>query len=1656
MEQYALQFNYHDGHIDTEVCAEAGDSQTSLNIKRAVTSLFQTAVIQDSGSMSHHEVHVAPTIILGCYFTIKYLSHRTHTQFDVRVTRISHAKLFAQVDVFGRCPTDFIFHKEGDSLVVHKERNLARCSYRENIRQGPVSAIFDLNSDIQSSPLLSSYQNIEQRFKRGILNKASSVETYNLKPFSNGDIGAKTVVQTTLTLKSEKGDNPKAAVSQPKSLIFEAPHPTLKSSVDSIATALKAASAEEAGTVQQHAAEKFAELVQVLSFSNKNDILTVYQKVRAGAGFDKAQDKKILLDALFRTGSGEAAEVVVDLIKSRELSGVQALVFYASLALVDHVHLPSVSAVTSLLEQPDLPRLGYLGVGQVIGKYCQEHSCENVAEVKQAVHKIREKVGNGKAKTREQEDLIVSALKALGNTKFLDDATLVKLANIAEDKNVRNRVRVAAIEALPTRCTMKWKNILLKVMADCNEDSEIRIKSYLSMVACPCQHFASVLKDMLDKEEVIQVGSFIQSHLRNLRASADPSKANAKHHLDQIKPRTKFPEDFRKFSFNNELSYHMGGVGAGSVVESNVIYSQNSYVPRSVNLNLTAELFGRSFNFLELNTRIENLDRMIEHYFGPKGRFEQDDVNKMVEKGAQDVTDIAEYIKEKMNKIRGKREVKQGELDKFARGVKLRNNEVDQQLDLDLSVKLFGVEMYYLTHSGHAEEVTPKQLINKVFDSLNAGMSKLKKFDYNFKNHMQLLNAELVYPTNLGAPLTLSVLGTSVTLFKIYGKVDVPAIMENPDNAEYYFGIEPSASVQVTGSMVVKSFDVESGMKVVGTLHTDTACDFKLKMLNGKGIDFSIGTPLRKTKLAFVSSEILMSSGQKGNAYEAAKFGKNKVYSDCFDQVSTLVGVSVCGHVEFPYDSYETMQKRALFPLNGPSKFSATVDNLDYRYYRCKIFYDNKSPKSRSFELLIETPNSKTERRLSLTAEAGLEPNKHAKITLDSPFKKASAEAVLKDTPEEHTLMIKVNNDQQEYYARAGLMANGAKYKPILEYKMPEHIEKLSGVKTTQRGSHQQYNVDGVVELVDQDGGKKYVFDKVSLMADNRKIVGIDGYVLAAKKATDLDMNFSYGEESLALKLQGKSLGEHHFSLGLSAVPSRDPSVGFDLSWEYRKDQHELDNKLVFVHGPDLKSKVNRFTLEQHMISKLNQGGGDLVFGGSNKISYPALKLVFDVDGKITAESIEGDIDIVYDKFKFGTELSAKCNMVKPGDYEVDFEAELLQNSIKVKSKRAVIDTHKSKYKNSIELSPGGKYEAEAIITSHGDNNKLNFELDGSLNLNGKKIKSVGALNVEPANINSHAVISVNDVKYVNFLLKLRKGANPYGNLVLNLKNYLSVDGEMAMQNDKGNAHFNIDLPRINRKIKGTGDLVVTGTLHTGNFEILLDASKDPSKFIKFRTVTDLKKNTIDSKNVLEVSNHKVELNGKGKYEGTMVEGELDVDVDITLPSGRYIVYKLKRTSTKKEDNKYDIHGEALIEDHSTKGGKSMKITYVADAHDVNYKTYAFRTNGKLQVVDYNGNIKEFEIHSKNFPGVDGHKILYEIALSSLGAHPWNLQYKIKELDSGEYSEYVAASYDKFQLKVSKSHVSFPRRMQVRCSKRVETAGIEFNQLNFKVAYSER
>ncbi|KAK0091317.1 hypothetical protein PV326_003399, partial [Microctonus aethiopoides] len=1540
VEKYALQFNYHDGHIDTNICAEKDDSQASLNIKRAIISLFQSAVFEDNGVTTHYET-----------------------------------------DIFGSCPTEFEYRKEGDNLTVRKSRNLARCSHRESMKHGLIHAIYDDSSEIKSSPVLNSQQQINQIFTKGILNNAKSTETYYYRPFANGDAGAKTVVQSSLTFKSEKADAANAApVSLSKSLVFDPPHPvTESSSSEAIVNALKAVK-DQSGpdAVKDEAAEKFGYLVKILKRSNKNDIQSVYRKVKSGAnGFDKNSDKKILLDALYRTGSGDAAEVIAGLIKNKEIIGMQALGFYASLALMNHATLSSVTAVTSLLDQPNLPRIGYLGIGRVIGKYCQQHKCDGVPEISAAITKIFEKVGNGKSANREQENISIAALKAIHNAGYINEEIIKNIVAIANDKTVSNRVRVAAIESLSTKCSMEWKKPIIKIFGDQEEDSEIRIKAYLSLVECSCPHVANAIKKVIDVENINQVGSFVTSHLRNLRATTDPSKQYMKNQLSEVKPIKKFPEDFRKFSFNNEFSYNIDSLGIGSSVEQNVIYSQKSFVPRSVSLNLTTELFGRSFNFLEIDARAENLDRLIEHYFGPKGVIKRQAISALLLNSKEGASDVYDHLKERVEKIRrGRRStIKQADLDKFAKTIKSKDTEVDDDLDIDLSLRLFGVELAYVDlRESSTGNSNPKLAIDRIFDFIDRSFKQMKAFDYNTAKHIHFIDVDLVYPTGLGFPLSVGVEGNGVVHIKANGKLDMPAIMNDPNNAAIKIGLEPSANIAIIASLTVDTFGIESGLKVISRLHTATGSDLSILVLDGKGIDINLGIPKKKQEIISVSSQVLLING-KDNVREP-KFPKGKERSDCFDQFSTALGITVCGHFAYPYNSIEATQKTPIFPLNGPSKFAITIENNDATSFHFRTYYDTSIENQQSLEATFDTPNSRTNRKVALRIEGVNKPTeKYIKATFNSPLKNLDGKVLLENTEQKKVVTVSLNHDKDEYLGSIGLVANGNKYKPILEYKVPDHIEKLSGKGTKGGGGKPIYKIDGDIEVNDQDGGKKYKFDKVTLVASGKKLVSFD---------------VSHNEESLAVKFDGKK-SPSGFDINASLIPSKDPSIGFKTIWHYDLTNNLIDHSFVFIYGADLESKDKRLTITDRLSYKKHDHPNNpyeyfSALNSKSEITWPAQELTASSEIEFSLNSFETDFDIKYGKFKIGSEFEVKTEENMPQNWEFGFGGYIIDNKFMVGAKHKKLSDFKRKFEGKLEL-PGGKYETELTGNYQVDEKNADVKFNGILKINGKNLKLDYGLDASPEKIDSHALINFENVKYLDFILKLQRGnVNPHGNLNLNLKNFLFIIGQFDYQKGKGAGDIVIELPKLERKIKAKGDIGITGKRHVANIEILLNAEKDPSKIIKLSTDSEIDQGTIDSKNIIELFSYKTEFNVNGQYKDKKQDGyDIVGNADVTLPNGQYIIAKGKQSVDHKPD-KTEIHSDYEVIDHPKKGGQSRSIAYKGDVSFSEPKRSEFNGKYTLKLTNLDGRDIQLAVAS-NHAKISPEKYKSDVHISATGGY---------------------------------------------------------------------
>jgi hypothetical protein len=63
-----------------------------------------------------------------------------------------------------------------------------------------------------------------------------------------------------------------------------------------------------------------------------------------------------------------------------------------------------------------------------------------------------------------------------------------------------------------------------------------------------------------------------------------------------------------KYSRNYEASFFLEKINTGAAIDSNLIWSSKSFLPRSAMTNLTIDLFGHSVNLFEIGGRVEGLE----------------------------------------------------------------------------------------------------------------------------------------------------------------------------------------------------------------------------------------------------------------------------------------------------------------------------------------------------------------------------------------------------------------------------------------------------------------------------------------------------------------------------------------------------------------------------------------------------------------------------------------------------------------------------------------------------------------------------------------------------------------------------------------------------------------------------------------------------------------------------------------------------------------------------------------------------------------------------------------------------------------------------------------------------------------------------------------
>ena len=111
--------------------------------------------------------------------------------------------------------------------------------------------------------------------------------------------------------------------------------------------------------------------------------------------------------------------------------------------------------------------------------------------------------------------------------------------------------------------------------------------------------------------------------------------------------KNKLQLNFKEFSWTNSKFRYSVERDAGIEVQSNMIYTSKTFVPRSFNLNVTGQAYGLRVNGLEVQIRFEGLDEILKAVFVDKLASEQL-MKKLTEKPEQ-LLDILKLFADKVS-----------------------------------------------------------------------------------------------------------------------------------------------------------------------------------------------------------------------------------------------------------------------------------------------------------------------------------------------------------------------------------------------------------------------------------------------------------------------------------------------------------------------------------------------------------------------------------------------------------------------------------------------------------------------------------------------------------------------------------------------------------------------------------------------------------------------------------------------------------------------------------------------------------------------------------------------------------------------------------------------------------------------------------------------
>ncbi|CAD5111637.1 DgyrCDS929 [Dimorphilus gyrociliatus] len=1214
MQQNAIRFSMINGVVES-VCPSPKDDKRIINAKRAIISAFQ------------------------------------NTQADLKE---NHQGL--ERSIHGECPVTYTVSNGWTESTIRKVKDIPRCTHRYAFNT-PIQAI-PFKTERQSVPIIDSKAECQQKYNsKGYLRESICIETHVNKPFDSYGQGMETKIEQNLKYVTEtrnsRGIRRYDDSNIKTSLLFD--HMMEEEEISETGDAEKIlkqlCSNEE---ITKETPILFSELIRSLRKLNAESLSELYNRKTLQSMCPRA--KKYIRDSIPMLSSPASIKMINELINSKDLSGSQADTWITSLTFINSPSTATIEQIYQLLSSVPYRKSLALTAGSVVATYCKQHgSCDNSIPVMNIRDFFLKNIENCQARDKADHDRIVMSLKGLGNMGCGDSNTVDALVRCANTESADMETRVEAVKAFRRMpCNREYSEKLSEIVANEQFDSELRINAYISTMRCPTEQLFRKINNMLLEEKINQVSSFVWTHLTNLKETSDIFKSDIRRIVENQELKKNFDMDKRKFSRNIEISRYLEMLNLGAKAESNVIFSTQSFVPRSASLNLTVDMFGSSINLLEVGGRVQGVEDVLEKYLSKRKEMPADD------------NSVMKYLDGKFGQQK-------------------------ERMQASAFARVFGNEIYYTDVHDWNFPSTNRASYMEMFQNMADGSSAM-----DFTKSVQFLDLEMSIPTHMGLPLKLKLTASSTMNLKAQGKADFRSLFMG--QLDINGQLRPSAALAVQAEISVDAIYAKSGLKTISTLHTSTAADGRIIFNKDSKVDMEINVPKEKMDVFSVDRKFFMIWREDTEVAEP----ENRMarFEKCFGPRNVL-GLELCAN----------MGSRTSSPLSGPLSLGVALKKTD-TYQKIKLFFDIKPTMPEpQMKFIFDTPGSSIDRKIvldlvtkgrelslrgsapwkqsraHLRGDLNYQPQRSQDLTLEIEAEEKTwalkaRNEYRKGTHNAEISIVRPNRDDIKFSVEANLeneMSFDIKHKNLL----PRQGKLHGSVSFMSNGAYK-------LQMRNSYGDRKdiaYMTVRLPNKRDSTSILNVL-YNLNGNKMVSftgrLEDSSSRVKTALALKMEM----ENRFA----------PKANFNLNTKYEKDRRSLN---VDMNVNYLKNERSTLALK---LENRGQGLND--------------DMIAEIEVKHTPLNIHRDFELIAKKtLKSPAKYMLKLVSESQGDneFEVQIEHERRMNRLEVAT-YGHVSVYSKKYivlEHSLKPSGENRYNNNLLVSVWGNE----FRLDGHVTL---------------------------------------------------------------------------------------------------------------------------------------------------------------------------------------------------------------------------------------------------------------------------------------------------------------------------------------------------